>query len=104
MPPGRHNIPLRGAVPATVYHVKTWGTGGPSHQWILIVEQRCAVSEAADEGRSERLIAVRDSKDPEGPKLFFSVSAWRDFLDRIKAGKHELPEEMREELDERFVV
>jgi hypothetical protein len=62
------------------------------------------VSEAADEGRSERLIAVRDSKDPEGPKLFFSVSAWRDFLDRIKAGKHELPEEMRGELDERFVL
>jgi hypothetical protein len=62
------------------------------------------VSDASEEGRGERLIAVRDSKDPEGPKLFFSVSAWKDFLDRIKAGKHELPEDMREQLDERFVV
>jgi Domain of unknown function (DUF397) len=62
------------------------------------------VSDSSDQGRGERLIAVRDSKDPDGPKLFFSVSAWRDFLDRIKAGKYELPEEMRKELDERFVV
>jgi hypothetical protein len=62
------------------------------------------VSDASEEGRGERLIAVRDSKDPEGPKLFFSVSAWKDFLDHIKAGKHELPEDMREQLDERFVV
>jgi Domain of unknown function (DUF397) len=61
--------------------------------------QRYAVS---DEGRRERVIAVRDSKDPDGPKLFFSVSAWKDFLDRIKAGKHDLPEDMREGLDERF--
>jgi hypothetical protein len=56
----------------------------------------------SDEGRRERVIAVRDSKDPEGPKLFFSVHAWKDFLDRIKAGKHDLPEDMREGLDERF--
>jgi hypothetical protein len=61
------------------------------------------VSDASDKGRGERLIAVRDSKDPEGPKLFFSVSAWKDFLDRIKAGEHELPADMREQLDERFV-
>jgi hypothetical protein len=61
------------------------------------------VSDASDEARGERVIAVRDSKDPEGPKLFFTVSAWKDFLDRIKAGKHELPDDMRAELDERFV-
>lgn len=56
----------------------------------------------SDEGRRERVIAVRDSKDPDGPKLFFSVSAWKDFLDRIKAGEYDLPEDMREGLDERF--
>jgi hypothetical protein len=61
------------------------------------------VSDASDKDRGERLIAVRDSKDPDGPKLFFSVSAWKEFLDRIKAGKHELPADMREQLDERFV-
>jgi hypothetical protein len=62
------------------------------------------VSDASEEGRGERLIAVRDSKDPDGPKLFFSVSAWKDFLDRIKAGEYELPADMREQLDERFLV
>jgi hypothetical protein len=53
-------------------------------------------------GGGERLIAVRDSKDPDGPKLFFSVNAWQDLLNRIKAGQLELPEDMRGGLDERF--
>ena len=60
------------------------------------------MSDASGEGQGERVIAVRDSKDPDGPKLFFSVSAWKDLLDRIKVGEHDLPEEMREGLDERF--
>ncbi|MDN3357287.1 DUF397 domain-containing protein [Actinomadura sp. DC4] len=51
---------------------------------------------------SERVIAVRDSKDPDGPKLFFRPSAWVDLLDRIKSGEFELPAEFRDELDERF--
>ncbi|MFI8527558.1 DUF397 domain-containing protein [Promicromonospora sukumoe] len=49
-----------------------------------------------------RVIAVRDSKDPDGPKLFFTASAWRILLERIKAGELELPEHMRAYLDERF--
>ncbi|GAA0338276.1 DUF397 domain-containing protein [Actinoallomurus spadix] len=60
------------------------------------------VADAADDHQAQRVIAVRDSKDPDGPKLFFSVSAWRDLLTRIKAGELELPEDMRETLDERF--
>lgn len=49
-----------------------------------------------------RVIAVRDSKDPDGPKLFFTAQAWRDLLSRIKAGELELPEHLRAYLDERF--
>ena len=60
---------------------------------------RCVVS---NETKGQRVIAVRDSKDPEGPKLFFSVAEWRKFLDAIKAGDYDLPEDMREGLDERF--
>jgi hypothetical protein len=52
--------------------------------------------------RSERVVAVRDSKDPDGPKLFFRPSAWIDLLDRIKAGELELPSEFRRGLDERL--
>ncbi len=30
-------------------------------------------------------IVVRDSKDPDGPRLAFGRTAWRRFADRVKA-------------------
>ena len=33
---------------------------------------------------AENDIAVRDSKDPDGPHLQFNASGWRAFLARIK--------------------
>ncbi|MBO2463451.1 DUF397 domain-containing protein [Actinomadura violacea] len=36
------------------------------------------------------LVAVRDSKDPDGPKLAFGASAWRAFAERVKADAHDL--------------
>jgi hypothetical protein len=33
-----------------------------------------------------RVIAVRDSKDPGGPKLVFSRNKWNDFTTRVKNG------------------
>ncbi|MEZ0073877.1 DUF397 domain-containing protein [Planotetraspora sp. GP83] len=35
-------------------------------------------------------IAVRDSKDPEGPKLMFTTSEWDAFLDGVKGGEFDL--------------
>lgn len=32
------------------------------------------------------LIAVRDSKDPEGPRLAFTPAQWRAFTAGVKAG------------------
>ena len=32
------------------------------------------------------IVAVRDSKDPHGPKLTFSPDVWRRFADRVKTG------------------
>lgn len=32
------------------------------------------------------LVGVRDSVDPDGPKLALSPSAWRELTDRIKGG------------------
>ncbi|MGH3390560.1 MAG: DUF397 domain-containing protein [Actinomadura sp.] len=37
------------------------------------------------------VIAVRDSKDPDGPKLTFGAADWRTFTHRIKVGEHDLP-------------
>ncbi|MFF4779479.1 DUF397 domain-containing protein [Microtetraspora fusca] len=33
------------------------------------------------------VIAVRDSKDPDGPKLLFTSSEWRAFIGGVKNGE-----------------
>jgi Domain of unknown function (DUF397) len=43
--------------------------------------------EVADAGHA---VAVRDSKDPEGPKLAFTPRAWEAFTHRVKAGDLDL--------------
>jgi hypothetical protein len=35
-------------------------------------------------------VAVRDSKDPHGPKLVLNETAWRGLASEIKAGAHDL--------------
>ncbi|MEV5411531.1 DUF397 domain-containing protein [Thermopolyspora sp. NPDC052614] len=32
-------------------------------------------------------VALRDSKNPDGPKLMFSAADWTAFVARIKAGR-----------------
>ncbi|MFF4985567.1 DUF397 domain-containing protein [Streptosporangium saharense] len=44
------------------------------------------VAELKGVGHAE-LVAVRDSKDREGPKLFFSPAEWDAFLNSVKAGQ-----------------
>jgi hypothetical protein len=33
---------------------------------------------------------VRDSKDPDGPKLMFGAADWSAFTRRVKATEHDL--------------
>ena len=35
-------------------------------------------------------LAVRDSKDPDGPRLTFNRDAWRAFRRDIQSGQHDL--------------
>jgi hypothetical protein len=44
-------------------------------------------SENAHPGHDDALIAVRDSKDPDGPKLFFTPAEWDAFLNGVKANQ-----------------
>lgn len=37
-----------------------------------------------------RTVAVRDSKDPAGPKLLFDRDAFAQFTASVKAGEHDL--------------
>ena len=39
---------------------------------------------------ADRVIAVRDSKNPEGPKLTLPASVWSSFTAAIKSGTHDL--------------
>jgi hypothetical protein len=32
-------------------------------------------------------VAVRDSKDPDGPKLVFAPGGWRSFMAEVKAAR-----------------
>ncbi|TML25932.1 MAG: DUF397 domain-containing protein [Actinobacteria bacterium] len=36
-------------------------------------------------------IAVRDSKDPQGPHLRFGVAAWQTFISSVRAGAFDRP-------------
>ena len=36
------------------------------------------------------IIAVRDSKDPHGPKLTVEPAEWRNFIADVKAGRPDL--------------
>lgn len=36
------------------------------------------------------IVAVRDSKDPDGPKLVITLADWRNFTANVKAGRHDL--------------
>lgn len=37
-----------------------------------------------------RIVAVRDSKDPDGPRLVFTTADWQAFTGQVKAGEHRL--------------
>ena len=38
----------------------------------------------------ESLVAVRDSKDPDGPNLAFSPTAWQSFIRHVRKGALDL--------------
>lgn len=54
------------------------GTGGSCVEVTALTDQFRAAG---------RAVAVRDSKDPDGPFLAFSEADWRVFMARIKVGE-----------------
>lgn len=66
-----------GDEPAPIRWRKSSRSGGASGQCV----------ETAGFGE---VIAVRDSKNPAGPRLGFSAPEWRSFTDRVKGGRFDL--------------
>ena len=42
--------------------------------------------QCVEAGNAARLIAVRDSKDPDGSVLVFAADTWAAFAERVKTG------------------
>lgn len=38
----------------------------------------------------QRAVAVRDSKDPHGPKLGFTHTQWSAFVETVKRGRYDV--------------
>jgi len=58
-----------------------WRKSSYSGQGATCVEVACKIP---------RIVAVRDSKNPDGPKLVLTPADWQSFTDRVKAGLHDL--------------
>lgn len=66
-------------------------------QWrgtIRSDDQGSACVKVAEAGRAcevdRRVVAVRDSKDPDGPMLAFGMADWQELSSRIKLGVFDL--------------
>ncbi|MGI8328619.1 DUF397 domain-containing protein [Actinomadura scrupuli] len=49
-------------------------------------DDSACVEVAAPCGCGDRVVGVRDSKDPDGPKLWLPTTAWAAFVADIKSG------------------
>jgi hypothetical protein len=64
--------------------MKAYGTPTPELAWQ---KARCAGGECVEVATHRGMIFVRDSKDPNGGVLRYSVGEWRSFVQGIKAGE-----------------
>ncbi|QKW32748.1 DUF397 domain-containing protein [Actinomadura sp. NAK00032] len=59
----------------------------PTAVWRKSSKSTATGNECVELTAMTGLIAVRDSADPDGPKLAFTSSAWREFMTRVKSGQ-----------------
>ncbi len=58
--------------------------------WRKAARSNTVGNQCVEVARISGGIAVRDSKDPEGPKLLFTTGEWEAFLDGVKGGEFDL--------------
>lgn len=59
----------------------------PSRAWFKSSYSGAGNTECVEAALVPVGIAVRDSKDPDGPVLAFSDEAWTDFLVSVRTGR-----------------
>ncbi|MVZ99044.1 DUF397 domain-containing protein [Actinomadura sp. LD22] len=62
----------------------------PKARWRKASRSSSTGSDCVEVANSTGGVAVRDSKIPEGPKLFFGREAWRDLAERVSRGELDL--------------
>ena len=62
------------------------GNQAPAVSWQK-ARKSLANGSCVEVGRADGLIAVRDSKDPEGPVLHYTPAEWDAFLDGARKGE-----------------
>jgi hypothetical protein len=72
---------MKGMIPAADLESATWRKAARSNTQ----GNQCVEVAMLKQG-----IAVRDSKDPDGPKLMFTSGEWDAFLDGVKGGEFDL--------------
>ncbi|XVQ87881.1 DUF397 domain-containing protein [Microbispora siamensis] len=72
---------MRGLVPADDLACAVWHKAARSNT----VGNQCVEVARLRDG-----VAVRDSKDPQGPRLMFTPGEWEAFVEGVKGGEFDL--------------
>jgi hypothetical protein len=56
--------------------------GTVGHEWRK--SGRCDSANCVEVAYADGRIAIRDGKDPEGPRLIFAVEEWTSFVDWVR--------------------
>lgn len=70
--------------------VKSSFSGDNGGDCVEVAELRDVTDAPGHKAGQADLVAVRDSKDPEGPKLFFTPAEWDAFVNGVKANEFDL--------------
>ena len=62
----------------------------PSVRWRKASRSSGGGNECVEVATKSRVVAVRDSKNPAGPKLVFAKASVAAFVEGIKAGRYDL--------------
>ncbi|MDL4815203.1 DUF397 domain-containing protein [Actinomadura opuntiae] len=58
--------------------------------WRKSSRSNAAQDACVEVGGGDRVIGVRDTTDRDGGTLVFDDASWREFADRVKAGRFDL--------------
>ncbi|MEV6398913.1 DUF397 domain-containing protein [Streptomyces sp. NPDC051907] len=59
----------------------------PARAWFKSSYSGANTSECVEVAPTARIVAVRDSKNPHGPRLALPASAWGDFVGALREGR-----------------